>query len=42
MLNMLEEVADRLRVIEQEVLKAPRPAVKPAIKRNEDWRPFGR
>ncbi len=42
MLSMLEEVADRLRVIEQEVLKSPRPAGKPALNRREEWRPFGR
>ena len=42
MLRMLEEVANRLRVIEQEVLKAPRPAVKTPLNRREDWRPFGR
>ncbi len=40
-LKMLEEVADRLRVIEQEVLKAPRPAAKPVLNRREDWRRFG-
>ena len=42
MLKLLEEVADRLRVIEQEVLKAPRPAAKPVLRHNETWRPFGR
>ncbi|HEY3376539.1 MAG TPA: transcription-repair coupling factor [Armatimonadota bacterium] len=42
-LSMLEEVAGRLRVIEQEVAKAPRPAkLTTPNRRDLDMRPFGR
>ncbi len=43
LLGMLEEIADRLRAIESEVLKAPRPRpITTANRRNDaDMRPFG-
>ena len=42
MLDMLEEVAQRLRVIEDEVARAPRPAPAVAVNRREvSRRPFG-
>ena len=42
MLSLLEQVADRLRVIEQEVLRNPRPASTVNTRREFGGRPFGR